>query len=180
MRKIVLYLIILLILTSCWTDLKNDKIINFWQFSLKIPDKFSQIHNEKLIKDFDVLYTYTAKDLIKWNPSENSIVVLKYKWSYPTDKKEFFNIVSDKFRRQIPGIEITNKYSFTKNENDIYYIIYKVYNNLFANKTLNADYYWLQAYVFSKDSLYVISYVSSSNETINIILKNLENLNINK
>jgi len=181
MRKIFLYLVMLLSLTACWwKQVQSFKLVSFWQFSFNISDKFSQVNNKKTIKDFKILYTYNAKDLIKWNDSESSLVILKYIGDYPKDKKEFFSIVSNKFKREIPGTKIIEKSKFKKNDDTIYYFTYKVYDNLFTKKEEKADHYGLQAYVFSKDKLYVISYVSSSTETIKIMLDNIEDLHVNK
>jgi len=181
MKKIFLYLVILLSLTACWwKQVQSFKLVSFWQFSFNISDKFLQVNNKKTIKDFKILYTYNAKDLVEWDSSNSSLVLLKYIGNYQKDKKEFFSIVSDKFKREIPGIEILEKSKFEKDNNIIYYFTYRVYDNLFANEKTKADYYGLQAYIFSKNKLYVISYVSSSKKTIKIILDDIKNLNTNK
>ena len=181
MKKIFLYLVILLSLTACWwKQVQSFKLVSFWQFSFNISDKFLQVNNKKTIKDFKILYTYNAKDLVEWNDSESSLVLLKYIGDYPKDKKEFFNIVSDKFVRQIPGTKILEKSKFEKDDNVIYYFTYKVYDNLFIQKKEKADHYGLQSYIFSKDKLYVISCVSSSNQTIQMILDDIKNLHTNK
>lgn len=181
MKKVFLYLLILLTLTACWwKQVQKNKLVSFWQFSFDISDKFLKVDNKWTIKDFNVLYTYSAKDLSKWSSSESSIVILKYTGSYPKDKKIFFRVVSDKFKREIPGTEMLTKSEFTKNDNTIYYFTYKVYDDLFDKQKENADHYGLQTYIFTKDGLYLISYISSLDKNIETMLDNIKDLHTNK
>lgn len=181
MKNFFLYLILLLTLTACWwKQVQDNKVLSFWQFYIYISHKFKQIDSKKTLKDFEILYSYAAKDLIEQEYSKNSLLILKYSEHYPNNKKEFFNIVSDKFRREIPGTKIIKKAKIVKDNIPIYYFTYKVYDNLFYKENEKADYYGIQAYIFTNDKIYLISYTSSSQKTLNIILNSIEDLHINK
>lgn len=181
MKKVLIYLIIIFTLTACWWKTVEDwKIIQFWKFYFNIPKTFSLVVDKKQkIKDFKILFSYVNKKTYQDNLI-SSLLVLKYIWEYPKSEDNFFSVISDKFRRQIPGTKIISSSKLTKDNIKIYYFTYKVYDNLFNNKNEKASYYWLQVYIFDWKNIYLISYVSAKDDEIKTMLDKIKDLHINK
>lgn len=178
MKNFFLYIVILLTLASCWWKEDLLKTVNFWGISFNISNNFSQVKDYSSVEDYKVLDVYNTQE--KTDVPKASLILLEYKGPYPQDEKEFFTIVSDKFQRQIPGVNILKKSRFKKKDNTVYYFTYEVFDDLFANDNTNPNYYGLQAYVFNNKKVYTISYMSSSKKATDTMLSNIKNLNTNK
>lgn len=147
---------------------------------MSVSSEYSKVDLEKKLDDYDVLYSYNWIN-VYWNEkqSKESLIIWKYNKELIYKNKDFFEIVMDKFERDIAW---SNILSFWKKEMDdwnyVYYYSYEVFDNLF-NKWENANYYWLNTYLFSKnDVLYKISYVSWNEDNLKIFEKNIKNLNV--
>ncbi len=178
MKKLFIYMTLLFTLIGCSWDSEESRLISFWPFSFDISNNFTTVDQTFSIKDYQVLESYNK--VKNAGSSKESLIIFEYSSSYPNNEEKFFTIVSDKFKRQIPGANILEKAKFKKKQGNIYYFTYEVFDNLFADSDSNADYYGVQAYLFdSKKRLYTIAYTSQSKEALNNMLDNIKDLKVN-
>ena len=129
------------------------------------------------LKKFTVLSSYRYKKVNKW--FSPSLIILRYDGDYPADKKEFFSVIVDKFKREIVWSTILENGQMDIAWKNVYYFKYKVSDNMFDDASLNT-YYWLQFYIFDKPNVYVISYVWLEQSKLNDIFEIVKNLNYKK
>jgi len=177
MKKfLVLLFSILLLLTGCGNNKNNDILkIKFWNFVLSVNDYFVIVNwqNFVLDKDFNVLYEYKEKDC--YDKFATSFVIAEYIWRKPTDKRKFFNILVDKFQKDVPWSKIVDIDNFKTKWNDIYYFVYNVNNDIFWN--IQDNYYGLQSYLFwLNEEIYVISYITKDDKLLSKFIDNLRNI----
>lgn len=181
MKKLFLILILITALSACWSQESKQQLIKFWEFNISISKDFQEIDSETYKnKDFEIIYTYKGKRKDK-DSSKSSIIIAKYVWNKPKDNEKFFNIVLDKFQREVAWNKILNREKVKKNSKIIQYFRYEVYDDVFKkNNKKDPSYYWLQAYIFWKNDIHTISFVSSKEEELKEFTSNVKNLKINK
>jgi len=167
-------------LISCWwnEDVSNNLNIKIWNYSLILDNDFFVANSNLDSNDIDILYSYRKR----WNNNfSDSLIIWEYKWKYPKDEKEFFSIMLDKIKREIAWVSIISNWKVDINWDSLYYIKYKVNDNIFWWDNENI-YYWLQAYLFDKNDkiVYIISYLSLEEDAVNDIFDSIKNLEVNK
>jgi len=176
MKKIIVFSI-LFFLTWCWTTNKVDtQNIKLWNIQFNINKNFLLTDIKNNDDKINILYSYKLYNNKRFSIS---IIIWKYKWNYPKDKNEFINIIVDKIQKNVAGSNIININEFKKWNIIIKSIAYKVSDNLFDEKKWNI-YYAIQYYIFSKNNIYVISYISWNKDSLDKFKKNIENLQLIK
>jgi len=184
-RKFLSFFLVLFsfVLVSCGVSKQVDEntlSVKFWDYVLNLDKKFYVGSVKNLdSKDIKVLYVYKKK----WakNNFSDSLIIWTYVWKYPADKKEFFSIILDKLKREIAWVSILDSWEKKIWDSILYYVKYKVNDNIFGWDSENI-YYGLQAYLLDdkNKTVYVISYLSLEEDSINDIFSKIENLEINK
>jgi len=181
LKKILIYVLLFfsIFLASCGSNKQvDDKIdVKFWNYVLEIPHNYLLSTAKVEEKDIDVLYAYKAKTKNFYS----SLFIGKYNWPYPKDEKVFFDSILDKLRKNLIWVEILDTGDFKVDENKLYYVKYKVNDNLFWWKDENV-YYWFQSYILDKQDkiVYIISYLSLEEDELNNIFDSVKNLKVNK
>jgi len=139
--------------------------------------EITNIKPNKYIKNASILLEYKLENYDDLSPS---LVIYKYKWEYPKNIDKFFNIILDKFQKNVVWSNIIDNESLSINNNKIWYFTYSISNNIFA-KNKKTDYFWLQAYVFGKNKkIYIISYIWKSKNKLDNVVDAIKNLKTNK
>jgi len=181
MIKYIILISSLILLSWCWSTSKETKTqnISFGSFNVTIDKNYeiTNIKPNKYIKNTDVLLEYKLKNYDNLSPS---LVIYKYKWEYPKNIDKFFNIILDKFQKNIAWSNIINSELSDANNSKLSYFTYSISNNLFSeeNKT---DYFWLQAYIFGENKkIYIISYIWKNKDQLGNIVDAIKNFKTNK
>lgn len=181
MMKYILLLISLILLSWCWATSKENKTqnVSFWNFSITIDNnyKITNIKPNPKIRNANVLLEYK---LDNYNNLSPSLIIYKYIWEYPANIRKFSDIILDKFQKNVIWSNIINNETLDIDTNKVFYFTYSISNNIFSkdNKT---DYFWLQAYIFSKNKkIYIISYISKTKKQLDNMISNIKNLKYNK
>jgi len=183
MKKISLLILLFLslFLVSCWKKQKQDNaVVKFSNYTMDLPKDFMIYPSTKKdlnLKKFTVLSSYRYKKVSKWFAP--SLIILRYDWKFPKDKKEFFSLLIDKFKREIVWSEILENGNLDIDWKTAYYFKYKVSDNMFDDTSLNT-YYGIQFYLFDNPNIYLISYVGIEENSLNDIFGLLKNLNYKK
>ena len=93
----------------------------------------------------------------------------------------FFSSILDKIKKDIAWINILDNWNFKLDNTTIYYVKYKVDDNLFDDSKENI-YYGFQVYILDKldKKIYIVSYISLEENYLNDIFDYIKNLKINK
>ena len=179
MRFLAIFFVLLsFLLVGCSSE-KNEveyQKIKFDSLVLQLPKNYILVKlDNNLVDKFEVEQAYKEQNF-SWFSS--SLIISRYIWQYPSDKKKFFSIVSDKFLRKVPWSKILSENGFSIWDVNVYYFTYSVSNDLFDES--KADYYWLQAYFFEPNEVYVLNYLTSSKEKLEKFIDLLKNIKLLK
>jgi len=180
MRQIlaVFFVLISFLLFGCGQEKQETEYqkIKFDSLVLSLPQDYFLVNLDKNIVDkFEVEQAFKEQ---VYSGFSSSLVISKYIWQYPSDKKKFFSVISDKFLRKVPGSQIldTNKFSVWKI--DVFYFTYSIKNNLFDDT--KPDYYGLQAYFFEPDKIYALNYLTATKEKLDKFVDLLKHIQLLK
>jgi len=154
----VFFILAVFIISGCGSNKEQQSYqnIKFDSMVMQLPKWYVLVKNNgKVVDKFQIDLAYKEQSFSGFS---SSLVIWKYTWQYPSDREKFFSIILEKMVAKLPWTKILSKNDFSAWNVKVYYFIYSVSNNLFDNTKPN--YYWLQAYFFKPNQVYVLNYLT--------------------